>query len=117
MSAQPAPYSPTRILGDLVAVSGQVGVKDGAIVPGGFLPELHQCLANLRALLEGLGLTTADVIKTNVYLADIADWGRLNVPYIDFFAEPRPARTAVAVAALPMGARVEIEAWAVRRAR
>ena len=108
------PYSPHRAIGAIVAFSGQIGQRDGALVPGGFLEELRQALANLGRLIEGAGLTRADVIKTTVFLVDIADWDRLNGPYMEFFGEPLPARTALAVSALPRGARVEIEAWAVR---
>lgn len=106
------PYSPVRRAGQLFAISGQTGLRDGALVPGGFEAELEQVLANLDALLKNSGLRRSDVVKTNVYLADIADWARLNQPYVDFFGDPLPARTTLAVAALPGGARVEIEAWA-----
>jgi len=108
------PYSPVRRIGDLVALSGQTGVRDGTLVGGGFLAELHQTLENIGRLLDGAGLLRSDVIKVNVYLTDIADWERLNQPYADFFGEPFPARTALAVAALPGGAHMEIEAWAIR---
>jgi len=108
------PYSPYRSAGSLVAFSGQIGQRDGSLVPGGFVEELRQALANLGTLIEDAGLTRADVFKTTVFLADIADWGRLNEPYVEFFGSPLPARTALAVAALPRGARVEIEAWALR---
>jgi 2-iminobutanoate/2-iminopropanoate deaminase len=107
------PFSPARRIGEVVAISGQTGLRDGALVGGGFLPELQQTLANLGRLLEEARLSRRDVIKVNVYLTDIADWQRLNQPYADFFGEPYPARTALAVAALPGGAKVEIEAWAV----
>jgi 2-iminobutanoate/2-iminopropanoate deaminase len=98
------PFSPVRRIGDLVALSGQTGVRDGALVGGGFLAELQQTLENLGRLLDGAGLSRRDVIKVNVYLTDIADWARLNEPYAEFFGEPYPARTALAVAALPGGA-------------
>ena len=117
MSTPPAPYSPFRAFGDLMTFSGQVGTKDGKLVPGGFLAELHQCLANLSRLLEQAGVSPSDIVKTTVFLADINDWPTLNGPWMEFFAEPRPARTAVAVSELPFGARVEIEAWAVRPSR
>jgi len=115
MSTPPAPYSPFRAFGDLVAFAGQVGLRDGRLVPGGFLPELQQCLENLDRLLAEAGVKRSDIVKTTVFLADIADWPALNPPWIEFFADPRPARTAIAVSALPFGGRVEIEAWAVRR--
>lgn len=108
------PYSPVRQAGPLFAISGQTGVLQGSLVPGGFEAELEQTLANLDRLLQTSGLRRSDVVKTNVYLADIADWERLNQPYVEFFGEPLPARTTVAVAGLPGGARIEIEAWALR---
>lgn len=107
------PYSPVRRAGQLFAISGQTGQRDGKLVAGGFEAELQQVLSNLDQLLTKAGLRRSDVVKTNVYLADIADWERLNKPYVEFFGEPLPARTTVAVAGLPGGARVEIEAWAL----
>jgi 2-iminobutanoate/2-iminopropanoate deaminase len=107
------PFSPFRQIGSLVALSGQVGTGDGGLMAGGFDAELRQALLNLGKLLDEAGLSRSQVIKTNVYLVDIADWERLNQPYVEFFGEQLPARTALAVAALPRGARVEIEAWAV----
>jgi 2-iminobutanoate/2-iminopropanoate deaminase len=109
------PFSSIRRSGDVIAISGQTGTRDGTLVAGGFLAELQQTLANLGRLLDQAHLARRDVIKVNVYLTDIADWQRLNEPYAQFFGEPYPARTALAVAALPGGARVEIEAWAVSR--
>ena len=117
MSTPAAPYSPFRAFGDMVAFAGQVGTMDGKLVAGGFLPELQQCLANLSRLLDQAGLARSDVVKTTVFLADIADWPALNGPWIEFFPEPRPARTAIAVSGIPFGGRVEVEAWAVRPSR
>lgn len=117
MSTARAPYSPFRAFGDLVAFSGQVGLREGKLVPGGFLPELQQCLENLSRLLEQAGVKRTDIVKTTVFLADIADWPTLNPPWIEYFGDPPPARTAVAVSALPYGARVEVEAWAVGPSR
>ena len=117
MSSTPAPYSPFREFGEMVAFAGQVGTRDGTLVPGGFLPELHQCLANLSRLLDQAGVKKSDVVKTTVFLADIRDWPTLNGPWVEFFPEPRPARTAIAVSGLPFGGHVEIEAWAVRPQR
>ena len=106
------PFSPVRRIGQMIAISGQVGQRDGTLVMGGFLAELEQALDNLGRLLDDARLSRGDVIKVNVYLTDIEDWQRLNAPYAAFFGEPYPARTALAVVALPMGAQVEIEAWA-----
>jgi len=106
------PYTPALRAGDWLIVSGQVGVRDGAIVEGGFEAQLHQTIANLRGQLEANGAGLADVRKTTCFLVDMADFATFNEIYGAAFAEPRPARSCVAVAALPMGAVVEIEAWA-----
>jgi 2-iminobutanoate/2-iminopropanoate deaminase len=106
------PYTPALRAGDWLIVSGQVGIRDGAIVEGGFAAELHQTIANLRGQLEANGLTLADVRKTTCFLVDMADYASFNEIYGAAFAEPRPARSCVAVAGLPLGAVVEIEAWA-----
>ena len=79
-------------------------------------PELRQALANLAEVLGAGGRgTLADVVKTTVFLVDMADFAAMNEVWTEVFAEHRPARSAVAVAALPLGARVEVEAWAHRR--
>ena len=74
--------------------------------------ELTQAMANLAALLESAGATLADVVKTTVFLTDIGDYAEMNEVYTAALGDHRPARSAVAVAALPIGACVEIEAWA-----
>jgi 2-iminobutanoate/2-iminopropanoate deaminase len=107
------PYTPVVAADGWLIVSGQVGVRDGALVEGGFRPQLEQALANLRSQLEGVGASLADVVKTTVFLVDMDDYPVMNEVYGDAFAEPRPARSALAVAGLPFGALVEIEAWAV----
>lgn len=76
------------------------------------MAEVTQAVANLSALLAGEAATLADVVKTTVFLADIADYGAMNEAYVAAFGDHRPARSAVAVAGLPLGALVEIEAWA-----
>ena len=108
------PFSPWRRIGQTVATSGQIGLgEDGKLVGGGFGPELEQTLRNLASVLADAGVSRDQVIKVNVYLADIGDWSALNGPYAQFFGSSLPARTAFVSAALPLGARVEIEAWAV----
>jgi 2-iminobutanoate/2-iminopropanoate deaminase len=97
-----------------VIVSGQVGLRDGALVPGGVVPQAQQALANLAALLAEHGASLADVAKTTVFLTDIADFGTMNEVYVAAFGDHRPARSAVAVVALPLGAAFEVEAWAYR---
>lgn len=106
------PYTPIVRAGDWLVTAGQLGMRDGALVEGGIVPETTQALANVRALLESEGASMNDVVKTTVYLADIADWPTMNEPYLEAFGDHRPARTAFAVAGLPINARVEIEAWA-----
>jgi len=114
MAKTVGPFSPWRRIGQTIAMSGQIGLgEDGKLVDGGFGPELEQTLRNLGNVLADAGVARAQVVKVNVYLADLADWSALNGPYAEFFGPSLPARTALAAAALPFGARVEIEAWAV----
>ena len=106
------PYTPVVRAGEWLVVSGQVGMREGALVEGGVQAELAQAIDNLRGLLEGEGATLSDVVKTTVFLVDIGDFAAMNETYVERFGDHRPARSAVAVAALPVGARVEVEAWA-----
>jgi 2-iminobutanoate/2-iminopropanoate deaminase len=112
MSKPIGPYSPIVRAGDLLAVSGQCGVVDGHIVPGGVAAETAQTIANIEALLATEGATLADVIKTTVFLRHMRDFGLMNDAYAQIFGENRPARSTVAVVELPVVALVEIEAWA-----
>jgi len=112
MSTPVGPYTPIVRAGDWLIVSGQVGLKDGALVAGGVASQLTQALANLKALLEREGATLNHIKKTTVFLTDIADFATMNEAYIAALGDHRPARSAVAVAALPVGAAVEVEAWA-----
>jgi 2-iminobutanoate/2-iminopropanoate deaminase len=112
MAKPVGPYTPVVRAGDWLVVSGQVGVVEGELVRGGMEAELRQALANLQALLEGEGASLADVVKTTVFLRHIDDYGPMNDVYIEIFGDHRPARSALAVAGLPVGALVEVEAWA-----
>ena len=112
MSTPVGPYTPIVRGGDLLFTAGQVGIADGAIVEGGLEAELRQVFANLRAVLSSAHASLADVVKTTVFLVDMADYGAMNEIYMEEFGDHRPARSAVAVAELPIGARVEIEAVA-----
>ena len=112
MSTPVGPYTPVVRAGDFVITSGQVGIRDGALVDGGLRAELTQAMANLVTVLESAGATLADVVKTTVFLTEMADYAEMNEVYTDALGDLRPARSAVAVAALPVGACVEIEAWA-----
>jgi len=93
-------------------VSGQLGLVDGAVVHGGVEAEVAQALANMAALLEGEGASLASVAKTTVFLRHMSDYAPMNQAYVEAFGDHRPARAAVAVAELPLDAKVEIEAWA-----
>lgn len=106
------PYTPVVRAGGWLAVSGQVGVVDGKLTSGGTAAELRQAVANLSALLDGEGSSLADVVRTTLYLRDLGDYAILNDTYTDCFGPHRPARTTVGVAELPLGALVEIDAWA-----
>ena len=112
MSKPVGPYTPIVRAGDWLVVSGQVGAVDGKLVPGGVREELAQALANLRALLESEGASFTDVVKTTVFLRHMTDFAAVNEVYIDAFGDHRPARSAIGVAELPLGALVEVEAWA-----
>ncbi|MDP9069836.1 MAG: Rid family detoxifying hydrolase [Actinomycetota bacterium] len=106
------PYSPIVRAGEWLVCSGQVGVRDGTLVQGGVEAEARQALANLRALLDGEGSSMGAVVKTTVFLVDVAAFAAVNEVYAEAFGGHRPARSTVVVAALPLGAAVEIEAWA-----
>jgi 2-iminobutanoate/2-iminopropanoate deaminase len=97
--------------GDWLVCSGQVGLRDGQLVEG-VAAQTAQCIANVRALLEGAGAGLTDVIRTTVFMTDINDYATVNEAYVTAFGAHRPARSAVAVAGLPLGALVEVEAWA-----
>jgi 2-iminobutanoate/2-iminopropanoate deaminase len=112
MSTPVGPYTPVVRAGDWLVVSGQVGLRDGALVPGGVQDELRQAIENLRVLLEGEGSSLTDVVKTTVFLRHMRDYSLMNETYTAAFGEHRPARSAVAVVELPIHALVEIEAWA-----
>ena len=117
MSQAVGPYAPVRRVGDWVITSGQVGLATdasgaAALAPGGTVPELQQALANVSSVLGEEGATLADVVKTTLYLIDMDEFAAVNEVWVTYFTENRPTRSAVAVAALPIGARVEVEAWA-----
>lgn len=114
-SASPpvGPYRPVVRAGEFLICSGQLGLLHGALVTGGVDGQLRRAVANLSALLESEGSTLADVVKTTVFLADIADYAEMNAAYVECFTGERPARSAVAVSGLPLGAVVELEAWAL----
>lgn len=105
------PYSQAIRVGNLLYTSGQIPINPatGSLVEGGIKEQTRQSLSNIKAILEEAGLTMAHVVKTTVFMADMNDFADMNAVYAEFFAEPFPARSAVAVKTLPKGALVEIE--------
>lgn len=109
------PYSQGIAIDGFLFCSGQAGLDPatGKLVDG-IESQTERALANLTAVLAVAGMSFADVVKTTVFLVDMADFSAMNAVYARFATDPAPARSTVAVAALPMGARVEIEAIARR---
>lgn len=110
------PYSHGIDAGQFVFLSGQspIDPETGALVEGGITQQTRRCMDNLLAVLAEAGLSSDDVVKCNIYLTDMADFAEMNEAYAAYFSQPRPARTTVAVAGLPLEARVEIELVAAR---
>ncbi len=110
------PYSVAIRTGDLVFTSGQLGLDPatGSLVPGGIEAETRQALTNLRHVLADAGSGLERVVKTIVFLKDMADFAKMNAVYAEFFTENPPARSTIQAAALPKGGTVEIEAVAIR---
>jgi 2-iminobutanoate/2-iminopropanoate deaminase len=108
------PYSQGIALDGLLFTAGQAALDPatGALVEGGIGPETERVMANLSAILDAAGCTWSDVVKTTIFLVDMADFATVNGIYGRFVVDPPPARSTVGVAALPKGARVEIEAIA-----
>ena len=111
------PYSQAIEANGIVFVSGQLPIDPatGAFAEGGIKELTRQSLTNMKAILAEAGLTMANVVKTTVFLADMADFAEMNEVYASFFEGVCPARSAVAVKTLPKEARVEIECIAVRQ--
>jgi len=109
------PYSAAIRVGDFVYCAGQTPIvpETGELAEGCVACQTKQVLKNVTAVLEAAGLTLADVVKTTVFLTDMGDFAKMNGVYAEFFTEPFPARSTVAVKALPMAASVEIEVIAV----
>lgn len=111
------PYSHAVETGNLLYLSGQtpIDATTGKLVEGDISAQTRQCFTNLFEVLQAAGLTPDDVVKVNVFLTDMADFGAMNEVYKTQFATPFPARTTIGVAALPLGAQVEIEMIAARK--
>jgi 2-iminobutanoate/2-iminopropanoate deaminase len=110
------PYTPVVSAGQFIVTSGQVGLVPGqtppALAEGGLEAQTRQAIANVAAVLSEFGIGWESVFKTTCYLTDIAAYAEFNAIYVELLGSHRPARTLVAVSALPVGAVVEIEAWA-----
>jgi 2-iminobutanoate/2-iminopropanoate deaminase len=108
------PYSQAVTVSGFVYTSGQIGLVPGtgAMVEGGVEAEARQALDNLSAVLDAAGSSLEKVVKTTIFLADINDFKRVNAVYAEAMKEHRPARSTVQAGALPLGARIEIEAVA-----
>jgi len=110
------PYSQAIEVNGFVYASGQLPIDPatGAFPEGGVKEQTRQSILNVKAILEEAGLALSNVVKTTVYLADMDDFAAMNEVYSQFFAQPFPARSAIAVKALPKGALVEVEVVAAR---
>lgn len=105
------PYSQAIQVGNLVYTSGQIPIdpSTGVFIEGGIKEQTYQSLTNIKAILAEVGLNMSNVVKTTVFLADMNDFADMNAIYAEFFSEPYPSRSAVAVKTLPKGALIEIE--------
>jgi 2-iminobutanoate/2-iminopropanoate deaminase len=115
----PGPFSHATVIGPWVFVSGMGGLnpKTGEVVSDDVIEQSWQCLRNIKAILEAADATLQDVVKCTVYLTDMADYARVNKIYEELFAPNKPARTCVAVSALPVRERMKIDAVAYRECR
>ena len=108
--APPRPFSPAVRVGNLLFLSGQIGVTStGTLVPGGIGPETRQALDNIRDVLQRTGSSMERVVKCTVMLADMREWDAMNIVYASYFPGNKPARSSFGATGLALGARVEIE--------
>ncbi len=116
MAAPVGPYSPWRRAGDLVVISGQLGVVTGedgpTLVGGGAADQLRQALDNARHVLAQAGVTFDQVVKATLFMLDMKEFAACNEVWVEAFDAPRPTRSAIAVHQLPLGALAEVELWA-----
>lgn len=109
------PYSQAIVSGNLVFTSGQIHLTpEGKLLEGTIEEQTHQVMKNLQAVLEAAGVSFKEVVKTTVYVTDMAVYGKINEVYGGYFSDPYPVRETVQVAALPLGAKVEISLVAVK---
>lgn len=115
----PAPIGPYSVgvrADGLIFTAGQIGLdgRTGELAPGGIRAETRQALLNLQAVLSAGGSSMSAVVKTSVYMVELSEFAEMNAVYAEFFTDRPPARSTVGVAALPKGARVEIECVAIQ---
>jgi 2-iminobutanoate/2-iminopropanoate deaminase len=111
-----APFSAAVQVGDMILVSGQIGLDEsGSLVPGGVGAQTRASLEALKGILEGLGASMADVVQTRVFLTDFSTYADYNEAYREFFTPPYPTRATLGTSELALGAGIEIEAVAIRR--
>lgn len=110
------PYSQAILVGNMLFASGQIPIDPatGDIVEGGIEAQAHQALKNAKNVVEAAGLSLANAVKVTVFMADMADFAVVNGIYAQYFTEPYPARSAVAVKSLPKGALIEVEVIACK---
>ena len=109
------PFSDAVRVGNMLYLSGQIGTDaSGKVVPGGIQAETRQTMENIRAILERHGSSMEKVVKCTAMLADVREWSAMNEVYVTYFPKNKPARSALGADGLALGARVEIECWAVR---
>ena len=109
------PFSPAVRVGNMLYLSGQIGVSanaSGTLVPGGIAAETRQTLENIKDVLQRTGSSMDRVVKCTVMMADMREWDAMNVVYATYFPTNKPARSAFGASGLALGARVEIECWA-----
>ena len=110
MAGKGYPFSESVRVGNILFISGQVGVdENNELVEGGIAGETRQIMSNIRGALERRGLDFSHVVKCTVFLADVAEWGEFNTIYTSYFESPYPARSAVGANGLALGARLEVE--------
>lgn len=114
----PAPIGPfsqaIKAQGTFLYVSGNIGIKDGALITGGIKAQTQQTLDNINAILREAGYSFQDVVKVNIFITNMDDFTAMNEVYASYFSKPEPARTTVQVSRLPREAIVEIELTAVK---
>ena len=110
MAGKGYPFSESVRVGDILFISGQVGVdENNELVEGGIVGETRQIMSNIGGALERRGLGFSDVVKCTVFLADVGEWGKFNTIYTSYFEPPYPTRSALGANGLALGARLEVE--------